>query len=126
MKKYILIIVLVLAIFFRPGIALAGDNIAAKSATLQEVEIQKNSFQRVQYSQRVAIQNVLRRYNSTLVNYADEFVAAAYRYDLNPYLLVSISGLESFFGRYMIEGTYNGYGWGGGHISFQSWEEGIE
>ena len=71
------------------------------------------------------IKSVLTKYNSSLVDQSNHFVDAAIKYDLDPYLLVSISGLESYFARFMIPGTYNGFGWGSGTIYFDSWQDSI-
>ena len=37
----------------------------------------------------------------------------------------AIAGLESAFGRRLLPGTYNAYGWGGGWIRFSDWEDSI-
>ncbi|OGK19615.1 hypothetical protein A3D80_04745 [Candidatus Roizmanbacteria bacterium RIFCSPHIGHO2_02_FULL_40_13b] len=71
------------------------------------------------------ISRVLSKYNSTLTDQAEVFVDAAIKYDIDPYLVVSISGLESFFGRFMVPGNYNAWGWGGGYIGLESWENAI-
>ena len=62
---------------------------------------------------------------SPLAFFAQDFVAEADRNFLDYRLLVSISGVESTFGRNHILGTYNVYGWGKGTIPFQSWPDGI-
>lgn len=106
--------------------ARAVEKTALSSASLTTIDGVPVTQDDTYFAKRVAIQNVLRRYDSDLIVYADAFVESAYRHDLNPYLLVSISGLESYFGRFMVPGTHNGYGWGGGYIEFESWEDGIE
>lgn len=74
---------------------------------------------------RRVIEKMLTRYNSQLVTEADTFVKYAYQYNIDPYLLISISGLESYFGRHMIPGNYNAWGWGGGYIGLESWDNAI-
>lgn len=99
----------------------AESSVAAPSAKL--TEINDNSDETVR---KVTIEAVLSRYDSPLLGSASSFVNSANRYQLDPYLLVSISGLESYFGNMMVDGSYNAYGWGGGWIYFESWEDGIE
>ena len=73
-----------------------------------------------------ALRNVLERYNSPLSAYAGEYIAAADKYDMDWRLLPAIAGLESSFGIHQISGSHNSYGWGGGHIYFDSVEDGID
>ena len=65
------------------------------------------------------------KYNSQLDASANDFVAAADFYGFDWRMLAAISGIESTFGKQMIKGTYNAYGWGGGTIYFKSWSDGI-
>lgn len=104
----------------------AREKVAARSASLAIGDQTLTAPTETYYAKRVAIQNILRRNDSQLVDYADAFVDSAYRYNIDPYLLVSISGLESYFGKFMVPGTHNGYGWGGGYIAFDNWPDGIE
>jgi hypothetical protein len=72
---------------------------------------------------KVVIHNMLEKHNSPMLGESDSFIKACMTYDLNCYLLPSISGLESSFGKAMINETHNPFGWGGGTIYFKSWEE---
>ncbi|MFA6005206.1 MAG: hypothetical protein WC775_01850 [Patescibacteria group bacterium] len=74
-------------------------------------------------SKKIAMYNVLARYNSPLVHEVDSFLNACLTYRIDCYLLPSISGVESTFGQQYLVGTYNVFGWGGGYIAFQSWED---
>lgn len=73
-----------------------------------------------------ALERVFEKNNSPLAPYAKDYVKCADKYGVDWRLLPAISGLESSFGQHMIQGSHNGYGWGGGHIYFSSWEEGID
>ena len=73
-----------------------------------------------------ALQNIFKKYNSPLVDYAPLYVKYADKYSVDWKLLPSISGLESSFGQFLMPGSYNGYGWGGGYIYFKDWEDGID
>jgi hypothetical protein len=75
---------------------------------------------------KIAIKKVLERYNSPMVNEVDSFISACDTYELDCYLLPSIAGLESSFGRFLMPNSYNPFGWGGGHIYFKSWDDGID
>lgn len=73
-----------------------------------------------------ALENFFRKYNSPLVSYAPIFVKQADKYNVDWRLLPAISGVESSFGKRLIPGSYNAYGWGRGHVRFADWENGIE
>ncbi len=73
------------------------------------------------------LQAYLRKYNSPLVNNANDFVEAADTYNLNWKLVAAISGVESTFGKH-IPGGYNAWGWGvygDQALGFNSWRHGI-
>jgi hypothetical protein len=74
-------------------------------------------------TKKIVIKRVLERYGSPMADTVDDFIASCVKYDLNCYLLPSIAGVESGFGRAMIDGTHNAFGWGGGYIYFDSWAD---
>lgn len=71
---------------------------------------------------KVAIYRTLRKYNSPLITEVDAFLNACMSYDINCYLLPSIAGVESGFGRFLLTGSHNPFGWGGGYLYFPSWQ----
>jgi hypothetical protein len=73
----------------------------------------------------VAMRRVFARYNSPFVDEVDSFILACSTYNIDCYLLPSISGIESGFGKAIMPNSYNPFGWGGGMIYFKSWKEGI-
>lgn len=73
-----------------------------------------------------ALENVLNAYNSPLAPYAAFYVETADKYEMDWRLLPAIAGLESSFGKRQMPGSHNSYGWGGGHIYFDSVEDGID
>lgn len=76
---------------------------------------------------RVAtLEAIFAKYHSPLLPYAKAYVELADKYGVDWKLLPAISGLESSFGKALLPGTFNAYGWGGGTIYFKSWEDGIE
>ncbi len=71
------------------------------------------------------LRRFLSAYNSPLVGFADEFVEAADKYELDWRLIPAITGVESTFGKAIPTGSYNAYGWANGAFYFRSWEESI-
>lgn len=73
------------------------------------------------------LKDYLAKHNSPLEDSAQDFIDAADQYGLDWKLVVSISGVESTFGKY-IPGGFNGWGWGvygNNAIYFKSWREAI-
>ncbi len=76
--------------------------------------------------QKVAhLQAYLAKHNSPMTDNAQDFVDAAEQYNLDWRLIPSIAGVESTFGKRVLQGSYNPFGWGGGYIKFESWREAI-
>ncbi len=77
----------------------------------------------------VAMNRFLSDYDSPMARYAETIVAAADNVGLDWRLVVSISGVESAFGRLIPYNSYNGWGWrggpGGAYSQFDSWEDSI-
>ncbi len=71
------------------------------------------------------LKDYLEDYDSPLAEYADEFVKAADSYGLDWRLVVAITGVESTFGKFIPQGSYNAYGWANGAYYFESWPESI-
>jgi murein DD-endopeptidase MepM/ murein hydrolase activator NlpD len=70
------------------------------------------------------IDTFLKQKGSPLAGLGNVFVAAGKKYGVDPRLLVSISGIESSFGKYVPTDSHNAWGWGPGH-PFPSWQAGI-
>lgn len=71
------------------------------------------------------IDRQLRQRGSPLAGQGQAFIDAGTKYDLDPLLLVAISGAESEYGKKVKRGTHNPFGWGP-HIPFQSWGQAID
>ena len=101
--------------------------IAGSSAAVSYVE--KNSTTSISLQdmalKRKAITEVLKRYDSPLLPEVDSFLEACTTYNLDCYLLPSISGVESTFGKFLISSTNNPFGWGRGISSFKDFHEAI-
>ena len=78
------------------------------------------------FVKKLAMKRILEKYNSPLKDEVDSFISACQKYDLDCFLLPSISGLESTFGKFILPASHNPFGWGGGYIMFGNWGEGIE
>ena len=74
----------------------------------------------------IALTRVFEKYNSPLAPFSQAYIDTADKYGIDWELLPAISGLESSFGNAQMPGSYNSYGWGGGHIYFKSVEDGID
>lgn len=80
------------------------------------------------------LKDYLQKHNSPLVDSAQDFIDAADKYELDWRLVVSISGVESTFGKRIPGGhdplytSYNGWGWGvygDNSLGFKSWRDAI-
>jgi len=118
MSIIIIIFATVLSLFFPKSVE--AYNIAGQSGALRVVS-EKNIDQR-----KDKLRSFLRAQNSPLAEHSDRFVEFADKYGIDWKLLPAISGVESAFGKRIIASSFNAYGWGGGRIRFNSWEESIE
>jgi hypothetical protein len=69
------------------------------------------------------------KYNSPLKGSARTFVKVADKYQIDYKILPSIACMESTCGKFLIEGSYNPFGWGvygNQYIAFDSYEDAIE
>ncbi|MDA1317081.1 MAG: hypothetical protein O3B87_03590 [bacterium] len=123
-KQLVALLLIVLFIFVTPASAVSE---AGSSARLEQSENeQKQIDDYAQYmTKKLTIVRVLKANNSHLVSEVDAFMEACITYELDCYLLPSITGLESSYGKFYAPDTYNPFGWGGGYIVFDSWADGI-
>ena len=75
---------------------------------------------------KTAIENVLKRYDSPMAEASESFVKTCIKYKIDCYLLPSIAGLESTFGKFVWPNSHNAFGWARGFMMFDSWAEGID
>lgn len=124
MKKLLILITLLLVLAF-PTKTFAADKVSHASANL--AQITPVATNPATNDMRVkALENVFKKHGSPLAEEAASYVKYADLYGVDWKLLPSISGLESSFGLRLMPGSHNAYGWGGGHIYFDSWEDGIK
>lgn len=122
MKKLIILFALVFMALVMPKNSFAQQvsHPSARLAPIEAIDTVDPLDTRVR-----ALKNVLNKYNSPLTEKALAFVAYADEFNVDWKLLPAVSGLESSFGIHLMPESYNAYGWGGGHIYFDSWEDGI-
>jgi len=130
MEKILYLLILIV-LFLYPTSTYASKE-AGTSASLDSQNIQKKEIDTKEIDtfakksvQRMVIREVLHKYDSPLASEVDGFINACMQFDIDCYLLPSIAGLESTFGKYTYPNSYNPFGWGGGYIMFESWETGF-
>lgn len=125
MKKLILSIISILALLsFAPKTM--AEKIAGESANVTPVESTDKSKAFAMVKKKMAITKVLKKHNSPLLSATNAFISTCVNYDLDCYLLPSITGLESSFGKFTHPGSHNPFGWGGGYIMFETWDKAID
>jgi len=105
----------------RRAVASDGQELAGASACLENGADLEGE---IDY-RKIRLFFFLKKYNSPLSRFAPDFVEAADLWQVDWRLLPAIAGLESYFGKRMVPGTFNAYGWGGGYIKFSSWRGSI-
>ena len=103
-------------------------SVAGESASLAfNAKANKAEIEAIRdFKRKLAIEAVLERYDSPMTVEIDSFLSTCKKYSLNCYLLPSIAGLESTFGRFIYPGSYNPFGWGRGYLMFKNWSESID
>jgi len=110
--------IVILAVFFLTISAALWPQSSAQSQSL----LAENFSNRI-LIKKLAMHRTLARYNSPLTQEVDSFLVACMSYGIDCYLLPAISGVESTFGRFYLPGTHNPFGWGGGYMYFDSWQD---
>jgi len=100
------------------NVALAEGSVSVANTVTAEVKLEED--RRVE-----TLRAYLESKNSPLAENAETFVEVADEYDLDYRFLPAIAGIESNFGRVQLENSYNPFGWGGGYIYFDSFNEAI-
>lgn len=127
MVKNIAIVLLLIVLLVIPKIV-SAESIAGDSATLLPIETtdSNTSISTQRNLQRSVIREILSENSSPLETEVDAFMDACITQDIDCYLLPSIAGLESSFGKFTYPGSHNPFGWGGGMIMFDSWSDGFQ
>lgn len=127
MGKIKLIVVFLFILLFVPNQVQASKE-AGASASISPSVVEKSALDNHTETniKRKVIREILTRNNSPLVEETDAFIEVCTKYEIDCYLLPSITGLESSFGKFIHPGSYNPFGWGGGYLTFNSWKECFE
>ena len=104
--------------------AIAGSSAAVVLHEQNSISSNISSLQKMALK-RKAITEVLKRSNAPLLSEVDTFIESCSKYNLDCYLLPAISGVESTFGKFIIPGTFNPFGWGRGVLEFKSYNQTI-
>lgn len=125
-KKISLVILIIF--FFFPIVYYAKAEIVSEQSAKFNIyhNISNNNKTNDLFLKTKSIENILIKYQSPLVNNVSQFIYICQKYQLDCYLLPSIAGLESTFGRFIYPQSFNPFGWGGGYIMFKDWNESIE
>lgn len=133
MKTLKLFLSIFLVLLFSAQAVLASDQQAGSSANL--VASPKNEIaNRISHRdiaqdyvlKKRVITKVLQANNSPLVDSVDSFISACANYQIDCYLLPSITRLESSYGQITHPNSHNPFGWGGGYIMFSTWGDAID
>jgi len=72
------------------------------------------------------LREFLKERSSPLFLWSEAFIEFADDYNIDWRLLPAISGIESNFGKHLISGSFNAYGWDGGYYRFTDWPRSIQ
>ncbi|MCX7881327.1 MAG: hypothetical protein N2482_02320 [Patescibacteria group bacterium] len=123
MKKILLFYLSSFIFLFSP-LTVYSQNVAGDSATISSADFINLNSKLV--LKKIGLYRVLKQHDSPLVNSVDKFLIVCQKYQIDCYLLPSIAGVESTFGKYIYPQSFNPFGWGRGLIIFSSWDEAIE
>lgn len=124
--KRIIVSLLFILFFTKPVQALITAENSAQISTKSASDKTENQLTSSIFYKKLALEKVLEEYNSPLLASIDQFIKVCYDYNINCYLLPAIAGLESTFGLFIYPNSYNPFGWGGGYLIFEDWNEAIE
>lgn len=124
MIKYLILLTVTILLLMSGNFT---DAYASKEILLNQLfSFCSNHFVDGKDERKIALEKILKRYNSSLSSYAKFYVKYADKYNIDWKLLPAIAGKESNFGKYYIPGSHNVYGWGKKYITFDTWEDGIK
>jgi hypothetical protein len=120
MNKLIIYSLFITALMSLSVSTIGAQTLSDSSATL------KNGGGDIGFDYRVEnLRNFLKKYDSPLASFAEDFVTYADINGLDYRLVPAISGVESTFGKHIPSNSYNAYGWANGEYSFTSWQDSI-
>jgi hypothetical protein len=109
----------------KEGYVYANEIENIEQENIEKIDINENklSKEEIEFNKKVSnIKTYLSKRGAPLANYAEEFVKAADKYDIDYRLVAAISIIESSGGEHTFR-QYNAWGWG--KSGFDSWKDGI-
>jgi len=125
MRNTIIIFLFALLFTLIPQESYAQEKASGSSASL----VIDTQFTAEKDSRVEQLETFLSAHNSPMVGSAKTFIEEADKNNLDWKLVASIAGVESYFGKLIPYGSYNGWGWGvygNNVIMFPSWDEAIK
>jgi hypothetical protein len=124
-KLFLFLVAFILSATAFPQEVQASQKMAGSSAAFAQVVTppQQETDHRAEI-----LKAYLVKYNSPLADHADIFIQEADKNNLDWKLVVSIAGVESYYGQMIPAYSYNGWGFGvyGNNVRrFNSWDDGI-
>ncbi len=117
--KKLIVYLFALGFFLTLPSAVFAQKEAGSSATIT-LPISSSNVHEMNLKRAVLI-DMFTRYHSPFITEVDAFLDTCQKYQIDCYLLPSIAGLESSFGKFTHPESHNPFGWGGGYIMFDSW-----
>ena len=127
MKKLIfsLLLLLNLLVLGFPGRVLAADSLEAGASAIPNSRLAGYRAEGEDW-QLLKLKEFLKEHSSPLFSWSEAFIEFADDYNIDWRLLPAISGIESSFGKHLISGSFNAYGWDGGYYRFADWPRSIQ
>lgn len=125
LRNLVLFLLIGLWGLYFPSTVLA-EKIAGESASIWKVvKEETNKVSSNFLIKEMVLKKILTEYHSPLSNNSQDFINACWLYRLDCYLLPSIAGVESYFGRRLLPYSYNPFGWKKGNYRFNSYSNAI-
>jgi hypothetical protein len=120
MKKLIIVTLIITVLLQVCAASVFAQSVSDSSASIRSETDSTGFDYRVEN-----LRNFLEKFNSPLSPYAQDIVNYADSNGLDYRLVPAITGVESTFGKFIPNGSYNAYGWVNGNYSFTSWTDSI-
>ena len=130
LQNFVVFPILATNFLFTPFGAAGSFQLALLTPDLNQAPVSSETvnLQKLQQEQAKKIDAYFAQYDMPLENHGMEFVKAAYENDIDPFLVASISVIESTAGIHACKSDkYNIFGWGSCHLKvpFTSYEQAI-
>ncbi len=124
-KKLIALVIIFFIILMHPSAIRAQKEAGSSASISAQIQESQDVYTDLAVKRKV-IYEILQKRNSPLVNEVDAFIATCTKYNIDCYLLPSIAGLESSYGKFTHPDSHNPFGWGGGYLMYDSWADCID